>query len=63
MVVDAAVVDQSRAALLYKRMLAVIGCEQNHTNSHFFPDLGECRYCFTGEVLILIGTGLFRLIP
>lgn len=43
----------------------MIGCEQTHTNSDFFLDLGtkriDCRYCLTEEVLILHGTGLFRV--
>ena len=41
---------------------AVVGCKQNHTNSHVFLNLGTnsigCRYCLTGDVSMLPGTGL-----
>lgn len=64
-VVAAAVVDQSHVAL-NQRKLAVIGCEQRHTNSPLLIDLGtkriKRRYHLTGEVSIVLGTGLFRSI-
>lgn len=60
-VVSAAVVGQSHV-VFNQGTLAVIGCKQNQTNSHFFQDLGTKiitrRYRLTG-VSILLCTGLY----
>ena len=41
--------------------------QQNHTNSHFFLDLGtksiDCRYHMTGEVSMADGSGLLQSTP
>lgn len=54
--------DQSHGAL-NRRMLAVIGWEQDHRNSHFFFFIWvqkESIEVSTGAVLILFGSGLYR---
>lgn len=52
---------------LNKRTFAFIDCEQNHTNSYFFLDLGtnriSCRHNLSGKALIFLGTGFVWLIP
>lgn len=56
------------ACCINQRTNAVISCEQKHINSIFILYILvhkniEYRYLLPGEVLILIGTGLFKSIP
>lgn len=60
--VAAAVVVGQSQVILNLRTFAMIGWEQNHTNTHVFLVLGtkriNCRRYLTGEVSALLGTGL-----